>query len=77
MKYYLRILGYIAGALAAGFIIYILTCQYHIFNAGASGDGFTGSELEAIERADSIMRVLTIESDSDCFRMNFPDWLNS
>lgn len=65
MKYSLRILGYIAGALAAGFIIYILTSQYPIFNAGGSGDGFTGSELEVIERADSIMRVLTIESDSD------------
>lgn len=58
-----RLLGYITGALAAGVLIYIL-CGETLTDSKPSGN-FSRSELALIEKADSIMRVLTIENPQD------------
>lgn len=58
-----RLLGYITGALAAGVLIYIL-CGETLTDSKPSGN-FSRSELALIEKADSILRVLTIENPQD------------
>ena len=63
MRKTLRLLGYITGAFAAGGVIYIL-CGDTLTDSKPSGN-FSRSELALIEKADSIMRVLTIENPQD------------
>ena len=67
-----RILGYTTGALAAGFLVYIL-CTFlsserfaeRLQHPALEECGFTCSELAIINGADSILRVLTIEKPCD------------
>ena len=67
-----RILGYTTGALAAGFLVYIL-CTFlsserfaeRLRHPAMEECGFTCSELAIINGADSILRVLTIEKPCD------------
>lgn len=61
MKNPIRLLGYSAGALVAGFLVYMACGGKQIFPNG----GFTHSELAILNAADSIMRVLTIEDPQD------------
>ena len=70
-----RILGYITGALVAGFLIYMLCGQCPYFSSIGFADcsrhsnlkasGFTSYELSVINESDSIMRVLTIDDPRD------------
>jgi peptide deformylase len=75
MKFSFRVLGYITGALVAGFLIYMLCGQCPCFSSMGFADcsrhsnlkasGFTSYELSVINESDSIMRVLTIDDPRD------------
>ena len=60
-----RLLGYITGAIVAGFIVYMFIGNSNLFCGGDKDGDFTRSELAVLAEADSIMRVLTIEDPSD------------
>ena len=65
MKSPLRLLGFIAGAIVAGFLIYMLCAERSSYACCGPAKGFTRSELAILNDADSIMRVLTIEDPCD------------
>ena len=65
MKSPLRLLGFIAGALVAGILIYMLCAERSSYACCGPAKGFTRSELAILNDADSIMRVLTIEDPCD------------
>ena len=65
MKSPLRLLGFIAGALVAGILVYVLCAECLNYDSGKSAKGFSRSELDILNNADSIMRVLTIEDPQD------------
>ena len=60
-----RLLGYITGAIVAGFVVYMFIGNSNLFCGGDKDGDFTRSELAVLAEADSIMRVLTIEDPSD------------
>lgn len=61
----IRVLGYITGAIVAGFLIYMLCAERSSCACCGPAKGFTRSELAILNDADSIMRVLTIEDPCD------------
>ena len=60
-----RLLGYITGAIVAGFVVYMFIGNSKLFCDRDKDGDFTRSELAVLAEADSIMRVLTIEDPSD------------
>ena len=65
MKNPIRLLGYSAGALVAGFLVYMACGGKQISLSNGPDGGFTRAELAIMNAADSIMRVLTIEDPQD------------